>query len=230
MRFSLNLILLSLFALVCTTVRADPIGGTSNINCFNNSCQGSTYTLSYSGTPIASDATSDTYRIFYDIDTSTYTGGGSYIDNVAIKVSNDFISASIVGAPDGTANWNEINGGLNSGGCSGSGSGWICGDGLGNGGKGVAVGGLLEWVFDVTVSNTTSLLLDVPTSADCTTCSSIKARYVDSSDAKVGNLVSEPITLQVPEPKTLALVGLGMVLIGLGRKRLSTIMLRSKSK
>ena len=37
MRFGLNLILLSLIALVCTTVRADPIGGTSNTNCFNPS-------------------------------------------------------------------------------------------------------------------------------------------------------------------------------------------------
>ena len=230
MKLGLKLIALSFIVLACAAVRADPIGGTSNTNCFNNSCQGSTYTLSYLNTPIASDATSNTYRIFYSIDTSTYTGGGSYVDNVAIKVSSDYVSFSLFDAPGGVASWQPYQTGVTANGCSGPGSGWMCADGLSNGGKGVAVGGLLQWVFDVKISNSSSLLLDVPTAADCTTCSSIKTRYVDANDVKVGSLVSESITLQVPEPKTLALVGLGMVIIGLGRKRLSAIRLKSRSK
>jgi hypothetical protein len=48
----------------------------------------------------------------------------------------------------------------------------------------------------------------------------IKARYVNASDAKVGALVSEDITLTpVPEPGTLSLLGLGVSAAMLRRRR-----------
>jgi len=44
---------------------------------------------------------------------------------------------------------------------------------------------------------------------------SSKARYADNSGKKVGALVSENITLMVPEPSAGALLGLGLGMTGL---------------
>jgi PEP-CTERM motif-containing protein len=174
-------------------------------------CQGSYYTLTNLGlapTDLnASDGTFDTWRVALTIDTSAYNGGGSGIDEVAIKIASIVDQASLVSAP--TAGWHLMAGGINGSGCSGSGSGFECSwDAAGNG---AAVGSLLTWVFDIDIASPLLSGFDE---------ASIKARYVDPNGNKVGALVSENITLtSVPEPASLSLLAFGAVGVAALRRR-----------
>ncbi|HZO07877.1 MAG TPA: PEP-CTERM sorting domain-containing protein [Myxococcota bacterium] len=181
-------------------------------------CQGSIYTLQYNPTPVATTATTQTFRITFTIDTSGYDGGGTGIDTVAVKISDSLVSGSLVAAPLGVDNWyNFVNQGLNAGGCSSGGSGYDCTRiKVLLGAEPAPVGGTLTWQWDLEIA--TGDLFTGPFEA------SVKARYVDDDGAKVGALVSEGITLQpngnvVPEPASAALTGLGLVAVGMRRRR-----------
>lgn len=202
-------------AVTASAASAGTIGPTCS------TCQGSVYTLTNLGlAPIdlsPSDGSFDTYRIALTIDTSGYTGGGSDIDQVAIKVASSVDKAVLESAPGGVSDWTLQSGGLNANGCSGSGSGFECSNWVIGSPSGAAVNGSpLTWIFDVDVAS--PLLTG-------TDAASIKARYVDGSGNKVGALVSEDITLTpasvkpVPEPGTLSLLGIGFGAMILRKRR-----------
>src|SRR5262245_52520526 len=123
----------SALCLAASLARADTIG-TPNNPCLNNSCDGAQYTLLYSDSPLPdADPLTETFRIDFHVDTTNYTGGGSFLDNVGLKVSStpNLLAASLFSAPGGTGNWTTgLNQTVNAGGCANGGGGFICADGL----------------------------------------------------------------------------------------------------
>jgi PEP-CTERM motif-containing protein len=175
-------------------------------------CQGSIYEISTTTTPLSSTLTTQTWRITYTIDTTGYNGGGTHLDSVALKVSSALLAATLVSAPGGVGQWVETLGGINAGGCSGSGGGFDCAEATSVGTSPVVPGSTYTWIFDLTMS-TGGLLTG-------TGQSTVKARYVDDAGSKVGALVSEGITLTiVPEPSTAVLLVIGGTLLGARRRR-----------
>ena len=177
---------------LASTAGATPIGPSCG------TCQGSIYELSYSGAPIATTATTETFRIKYTIDTTGYSGPGQFLDAVALKVASSFVDATLVTAPGGVGNWIEMTGGLANAGCTGSGSGFDCvmvaliANAL------TVPAGVYTWEFDIEVL-TGELFVDDEEA-------SVKARYITITSQgvvkKAGDLVSEGITLtNVPEPQ-----------------------------
>lgn len=194
-------------------VKAETIGGLGS-SCA--SCDGAAYTLTYSGSPISSTSTTQTFQITLDVNDSTYSGGGSFLNAVAINVAPaaDVVSASLFSAPAGFSFIPDT--GLNANGCAGGSGGFLCAQSSTNG---VSVsGGPYDFVYDVTVDNGTLF-----TGTDA---ASIKALYVNGDGAKVGDLLSENITLQsncdAPEPSSALMLGAGLLGLSLLTRKLRT--------
>jgi hypothetical protein len=190
---------------------ATPIGPPP-LSC-GDTCQGSTYELLYSGSPISSTATTQTFEITLNINPTGYNGGGAFINAVAPKVSSSVDAFKLVSAPGTLANWTTMAGGINANGCSGSGSGFVCAKETSSPTDApVPFAGTYSWVFDLTM----------PTGALTPNSGSIKVQYTDASGSKVGALVSEDITLEViPEPSTLLLIAAGLGVLARRRWRVS---------
>jgi hypothetical protein len=188
---------LSLFGFVASA-KADTIGPT---NC--GSCLGSSYTLTYTAT-----SNPDIFDIFLTVDTSATTLPGDFLNAVAPKVSSSFVNVAFVSGPFGTVQ----TGGIASGGCNGSGSGFFC-----SGGTGLAIGSgdVYSWEWALTLASPGDLF----TGSDE---ASIKASFVTPKGGNAG-ITSEDITLQpgspVPEPSTLMLLGTGALGIAGAIKR-----------
>ena len=198
---------LGMTLLLASASGATPIGPACG------TCQGSIYDISYSGSPISTTATTETFRITYTIDTTGYNGSGTYLDAVALKVASSFVDATLVSAPNGVAAWTEIFGGLANAGCTGSGSGFDCVAVTANVDLLLVPNATYTWEFDIEVA--TGSLFDGSDEA------SVKARYVNLNGnmrQKAGALVSENMTLSIPEPSAVLLLVAG-ALGGLARRR-----------
>ncbi len=186
-------------------------------------CQGSTYTLTYAVEGVSGGNT--TYDVTLSIDSKNFlpTGGGTgpfYIDSTAIKVSSQdpLDPTTLDSAPGGTGKWVLFDGPVNGTGCQSiTTSGLECSTtstSLTKVGAFNQVGGTLTWTWDIVLNSSNPLI----TSANGAT---IKARYVNGSDKKVGDLVSETITLTAAaEPASTLLLSVAMLVGGVFRKKL----------
>lgn len=163
-----------------------------------DSCFGGVYSLSAG--LLSTVGTQETWRVTYDLDLTGYDGPAeaTFVSALAAKVTSgpNLYSWNTVipgGTPTG-GTWVDAVGNLNSGGCGGSGGGWVCLQWTS--GTQLLVGSAYEWVFDVTIKAGT--LMDV---------ASVQANF----DPPTGLLMSEKVA--VPEGGA---VELPMLLTGLG--------------
>jgi hypothetical protein len=186
------------------SAKADPIGP----DCGSGACLGSIYTLTYTAT-----SNPNVFDIFLTVDTSSSTLPGDFLNAVAPKVSSSFTSVSLISAPSTFTT--VIPGGTNSGGCSGSGSGFFCSQ---SSGVGVPVGSGDVYNFEWALTLASPSDLNTSSFAD-----SIKAIYVDANGGFAGqtsaDITLQPGTSPVPEPESLLFVCTGLLGAAAGVRR-----------
>lgn len=160
----------------------------------------------------------NTWTLYIDID--GYSGGGTTLSNVGIKVSESVASASLLSTNTSFATGAllDVSNGLNAGGCSGSGSGFLCVSGTqALSGKNDGTNAADFW-FSFLVNTPSGVSVDASSDG---VGGIVKARYMDVYGSKAGSLVSETIAAPIPEPSTYALMLAGLAAVGFmaGRRR-----------
>lgn len=164
-------------------------------NC--TTCQGSLYTIAFN--LISGGVSTDRFGVTLTIDPSGYTGPGVAIGAVAPKISSSVVMPYPTIAPGGIDSWLLMSGGINAGGCDGSGSGFFCYSGVA-----VLTNSPITWGWNVIIPR--GSLIDQP---------SLKVEYIDVTGNKVGALVSEEMSgsSAVPEPTSALLMGGGLLVL-----------------
>jgi hypothetical protein len=155
-------------------------------------------------------------------DTSGNNLGGGHIDAVALSLNGVTVQAAMDAAPGGASGWTGVGGGLNAGGCNGSGA-FICAKANSSLFAAFAPNASTAttpyaWTWDVEVAdNTQGGAASVFASG-----ADVKVHYNDIQ----GHLVSDTFTFNrraptVPEPKSSALLGTGLIAIFFVRRRIS---------
>jgi hypothetical protein len=209
----------------------DPLALADSIGPDCDTCQGAI--LSLESFLLDDNAAEDLYAIRLTMNTAGLTTSphpAVAVDSVAVKTTaqNDawVDGFTLLAAPGGQANWNQLSGGIAADGChDGNDNGFFCQDWIGAG-VGAPVGGTLVflWTGLVDPSDLQTGFLDA----------SIKARFVDANGEKTGDLLSEGITLQpgpvgvdprevtaMPEPTSLLFLGSGLTGLAALRRRYS---------
>jgi len=177
---------------------------------------GSIWSLTYSGEPLAASATEETFRISLNVDADGYFGGFSSIDQAgfeAVRGADSFLAASLLSAPFGVSNWELVISNTTGDGCIDSSNGAVCASSVNVFSSGVPVptdgpGIDYQWVFDLSVTPG-----GLETRADE---AQLRARFAGPGDAK--HLYVGQVTL-VPEPGSYALLLAGLALVTLGVRR-----------
>ena len=192
------------FTKLAAAIAVIAAAGTAQATAYNPvTVEGATYYFSNSG----SDWT-------LGIDIDGYSGGGTFLDNVAIKVFDHPTAASLPSHPSGGWVLTDFDTGLSADGCGNGSGGFSCATGhthltAGNG------AGVVDYSFTFHVTGNSNPLLTP----------SIKARYVRFDEKKgewekAGTLVSETLTATpVPEPETYALMLVGLGVMGFVARR-----------
>lgn len=209
-------IVLLFILLICLGLGAgSALAGTIGPSC--GSCEGGVYTLTY--TNFQTIGPNDQLDVSLNFNTTTYTGGGIYIDAAAVKIAPALISTVLIGAPASLPNssvWNTFDGALNANGCSGAGSGFVCTESTGDG----AATSNLTNTFTWRITILSGTLLSGQDAA------SIKGLFTDAQGNKTGAVLSENISLDpggndisTPEPISFVLMGAGLAGIAALRHR-----------
>lgn len=162
----------------------------------------------------------DVNNIYRLTATATYGGAADFvfINAIAFKIDafvNNYDATPTVTGP-AESPWTVLGGGINAGGCSGSGNGFFCANSTGFGAT-HGIGGTDTWMFLLNVNNSLPNIVTSP--------GSFKVQFTDAEGNKVGALLSEGVTygtptdLSTPEPATLVLFGTGLAAVATAIRR-----------